>query len=310
VEPPKDLKTEGKIWKLKKPLYGLNDASQKFWLCVKEIFKKEGLKNVTGDKAFYFCHDDGILVGLILTHVKDFNTAGNRKFIDRIVGLLKMELKVSKIEKNRFRFTGVNIEKTDLGIEISMKDYANSMEMIEDIRAVKADDPLTKVELKVFRKYMGKLSWLAANTHPDFTFTALAMSKRNSCATIHDLKKVNHIIERMRSKPSKVVFRKIGRKVDLMVFGLSDASFKMDDHSISGILTLLGNKLNDKAVPIYRKSKTIVWVCHSAEAVETMSMVKMMDDVQFFMVQLEQLLFGTYLRRIPIKLFTDLKPLL
>jgi hypothetical protein len=54
LKPPKDLKKPGKIWKLKKPLYGLDDASHKFWLRVKEIFKKEGLKNVTGDKAFYF----------------------------------------------------------------------------------------------------------------------------------------------------------------------------------------------------------------------------------------------------------------
>ena len=32
--PPKDVKKEGLIWKLKNPLYGLNDASMKFWLRV------------------------------------------------------------------------------------------------------------------------------------------------------------------------------------------------------------------------------------------------------------------------------------
>ena len=31
VEPPKDLKKENIVWKLKKPLYGLDDASRKFW---------------------------------------------------------------------------------------------------------------------------------------------------------------------------------------------------------------------------------------------------------------------------------------
>merc|ERR1712090_91797 len=38
--PPKDVQKEGIIWRLKKPLYGLNDASRKFWLKVKEVFKK------------------------------------------------------------------------------------------------------------------------------------------------------------------------------------------------------------------------------------------------------------------------------
>ena len=38
LRPPKDIRKEGMIGKLKKPLYGLNDASRKFWLRVKNIF--------------------------------------------------------------------------------------------------------------------------------------------------------------------------------------------------------------------------------------------------------------------------------
>ncbi len=35
--PPPDIKKPEIIWKLKKPLYILDDASHKFWLRVKEI---------------------------------------------------------------------------------------------------------------------------------------------------------------------------------------------------------------------------------------------------------------------------------
>ena len=31
LKPPKDIKKEKIIWKLKKPLYGLNDVSRRFW---------------------------------------------------------------------------------------------------------------------------------------------------------------------------------------------------------------------------------------------------------------------------------------
>ena len=34
-EPPRDVKSEVKIWKLKTPLFRQNDASGKFWLKVK-----------------------------------------------------------------------------------------------------------------------------------------------------------------------------------------------------------------------------------------------------------------------------------
>merc|ERR1712002_1035871 len=36
VKPPKDQEKEGIIWKLLKPLYGLDDASRKFYLKVRE----------------------------------------------------------------------------------------------------------------------------------------------------------------------------------------------------------------------------------------------------------------------------------
>ena len=49
VEPPIDVKKQGWIWRLKKPLYGLDDASRKFWLRVKEVFLCElGLGIIRG----------------------------------------------------------------------------------------------------------------------------------------------------------------------------------------------------------------------------------------------------------------------
>ena len=49
VVPPIDIAQQGILWKLKKPLYGLNDASRRFWLILKEFFKQENLKTLPGD---------------------------------------------------------------------------------------------------------------------------------------------------------------------------------------------------------------------------------------------------------------------
>ena len=60
IEPPIDIKKQGWIWRLKKPLYGLDDTSRKLWLCVKEIYLCElGLFTFHGDEAFYFSNVDG-----------------------------------------------------------------------------------------------------------------------------------------------------------------------------------------------------------------------------------------------------------
>ena len=52
MKPPPDIRKEGIIWRLKKSLYGLDDASWKFWLQVKEVLKEIGLKVMEGDEAF------------------------------------------------------------------------------------------------------------------------------------------------------------------------------------------------------------------------------------------------------------------
>ena len=41
-----------------------------------------GLKIIDGDEAFYFLHEGGYLRGAVLTHVDDFNLAGDDYFIE------------------------------------------------------------------------------------------------------------------------------------------------------------------------------------------------------------------------------------
>ena len=277
---------------------------------MRELFGKMGLKTVTGDEAFYYRHSDNKLEGMILSHVDDFNVAGTEKFLSEIREMLKKELLVSKLEKNKFWFTGVDIEKNEKGITISMEEYAESLEMIKEIRAAPLDELLTKIENKTYRKYTGKISWLAANTRPDLAIDALEMSKKNANATLRDLKKVNKVLSRVKDKPCRVEFTKVSDINDLMLLGVTDASHINDGLSTGGTIIMMGNKKDKRVVPISWRSKTIKRVCHSAKAAETRSMVAILDDSQFYAGQMEQLLFGKSGKKLPIKLFTDSKPLL
>ena len=55
IELTSDVQKQGFIWKLRKPLYGLEDALIKFCLRVKEVFLCElGLQTIHGDEAFYY----------------------------------------------------------------------------------------------------------------------------------------------------------------------------------------------------------------------------------------------------------------
>ena len=106
VGPPKDIEKEGVIWKLLKPLCGLNDTSRKFYLKVKETLQKLGLKTLSGGDAVYYEHNNGKLMGLILSHVDDFTIAGTQEFLQRIVAGIEERFTVLKVEEDNFRFTG------------------------------------------------------------------------------------------------------------------------------------------------------------------------------------------------------------
>ena len=63
---------------------------------------------------------------------------------------------MSKIEEDCFRFTGLDMKKVDDGIKVSMKDYADSLEDIKEIRKVEdRNEPLTKLE---YSKMTGKIA--------------------------------------------------------------------------------------------------------------------------------------------------------
>ena len=64
---------------------------------------------------------------------------------------------LSQVEDDHFCFIGIDVKKVKDGIGISIEDYAKSLEEIQ-IRDAKAGETLLTDELKVLRKFLGKLT--------------------------------------------------------------------------------------------------------------------------------------------------------
>ena len=179
-----------------------------------------GLKVMDGDEAFYYLHKGGQLQGAVITHVDDFNLAGTDKFVAKVIKEVEEQLTVSKIEKDKFRFTGLDVSTVGDTVQISMEDYASSFQGIPRIRKADRDEELSDLEMKEYRKVTGKLSWLANNTRPDLSFIALRMSKKNTSATIADLQDIERVLKKVRERESFIQFSRIGHKDDLIVVGI------------------------------------------------------------------------------------------
>ena len=160
--------------------------------------------------------------------------------------------------------------------------------------------------MKVLRKFVGKLNFIAANTRPDPAIYALELAKRQKKAVKQHIREVYRLVKRVIEKESKVVFTKIGEKEELCVMGVSDASYHHDDKSVAGEMIMLGNRRTGRAAPMYWRSGVIRKVCVSPKAAETRALLRLMDDGVHMAKQLSQL-FNVKMK---VRLFTDLRPLL
>ena len=70
---------------------------------------KIGMKVMEGDKAFYYLHEEGVLKGMVITHVDDFTLAGTADFIREVLEMVEKELTVSKVEEDDFHYIGLDI---------------------------------------------------------------------------------------------------------------------------------------------------------------------------------------------------------
>ena len=92
-----------------------------------------------------------------------------------------------------------------------MEDYIRGLEEIKDISKADRDKPLTRLELKEYRKMTGKLAWLANSRYPELSFNALQLAKKNNSTTIADHRNINVVLKKVREKDSRICFSKIAK---------------------------------------------------------------------------------------------------
>ena len=89
---------------------------------------------------------------------------------------------------------------------------------------------------------------------------------------------MNRVLKRVHEKESRVMFKRLGKKEDLCVVGVCDASYHHGDNSVGGEMIMLGNKKTDVVSPIYWKSGVIRKVCTLPKAAETRALMRLVDD--------------------------------
>ena len=200
VKPPKEAQMEGKLWRLNKCLYGLKDASRKWYNKVDKKLRQLGFTQCNYDFGFYYLIKDGVLIGFIGLHVDDFLHSGNQYFNKKVLPLVLECFKVGKEEIGNFVYTGFQIAQDKDGITLDQKHYVDNITIpnLEAAKLAKADTDLSEDELTLLRQMVGVINWTVRATRPDIIFDMIYLSTKFKKGKVSDLKYAKKVLLKLK----------------------------------------------------------------------------------------------------------------
>lgn len=290
VLPPKEASTE-KLWKLKRALYGLMDASLHWYNRIKDELIKLGLSVSTVDPAVFYKLRNNKLLGVIMSHVDDLLISGNRQFIDQMLSEIKQVFKISNQESTVFKYIGLQIERDDKGIYLHQKSYKNELKEIEIApeRKRETESELTADEKLSLKTAIGQVNWLSTQTCPQISYDICNIATQQKYATINTILRMNKLIRKVKSSDMYLKFPKLNLN-NLQILCYCDASFHNlpDGGSQGGMVTLLSD--SQSCCPVSWYSKRTKRVAKSALAAETLAVGEGSDHARNIKLMLDELL--------------------
>jgi hypothetical protein len=184
------------VCKLLKSLYGLKQASRKWYEKLTSLLVAEGYIQSTTDHSL-FTITSGSNFTALLVYVDDIILAGNcLTEIDRIKLILDSHFKIKDLGSLKY-FLGLEVAQSREGITISQRKYC--LDLLKDSGllgskpsstpldpAVKLhnDDRKPYADISQYRRLIGKLLYLT-NTRPDIYFATQQLSQFLSKPTIN-----------------------------------------------------------------------------------------------------------------------------
>ena len=247
VQPPKDIQVEGRIWKLIKPMYGLDEASFLWYETLKEFLLQLGCEQLINDPAVFFYRTTQ-LEGMLTTHVDDLFSAGSKVFEQDIRQPLLQRFKFGSVnETDELKVLGLNILHRNRDIYINQGDYINKKIEYVHIEKKPTDTlatPLIDEDKRLIWQAVGRCRWICDQTRPDICYANLELSIKQRNATHKEVKQVNTMIKRAKENNYSIRYSKIISNIwYLSVF--VDASLKGLPEKIEsayGWIILIGGK--------------------------------------------------------------------
>ena len=282
IKPPREANQSGMLWLLNKCLYGLKDASRKWYLRVTEKLKELGFQTSKYDSGMFFLIKDGKLIGLVALHVDDFLHAGNPHFNTVILPQLLDCFKVGKSESREFMYTGFYLKQDETGIQLDQHKYVRNVVIPTiDVKQMKdRDREMNQEELSLLRQITGIVNWTARATRPDLSFEMIDLSTKFKGGKVDDLIKAKNVAVRLKKEEVTVKISNLDNLQNCEMIVYTDAAYRNlnnNTDSCGGYIVLLVNMKSGKVAPLEWKSGKLKRRVHSTLGAEAQALYNGVD---------------------------------
>ena len=314
LKPPSEFRVKGKVWKLRKTVYGLADAPRAWFLTLQSEIFKLGAKSSTFDKGVFFWYSAIGLEGIMASFVDDQLWGGTETFERDVVQKLRKTFDISCENEIAFKYIGIEmVQGNDFSISIAQKKYIASITTVEmDVcRRKEKTEELTPTEKKQFRALVGQLNWIAGISRPDVSFVVCQLSTVFNKATVQDMLRAMKVLKYLKGSELAVKIPSMGDLKRLEIWSYSDSSYANlpNGGSQGGVIIFMVNPSNMCCFPVFWKSVKLKRVVKSTLAAETLAFVEACDTAFVIGKQFDEILCRTNRPDRPIQGFTDNKSL-
>ena len=246
---------QNQVCKLLKSLYGLKQASRKWYEKLTGFLLNQGYKQSLSDHSL-FTMQSGSNFTALLVYVDDVILAGNCiSEIHRIKDTLDAAFKIKDLGQLKY-FLGIEVAHSKTGISICQRKYC--LDLLKDTGLLASKpvqtplDPSIKLhqdnspphkDILSYRRLVGKLLYLTT-TRPDIAFVTQQLSQFLSAPTTNHYDTACRVVKYLKGTPGQgLMFR---RDSNLQLLGFTDADWAgcMDTRrSTSGYCFFLGTSL-------------------------------------------------------------------
>lgn len=303
--------SENKVYRLRKAVYGLKQASRSWYEKVKDVLLSLGYTQCKQEDCI-FIRKSGESIVYIALYVDDFFVFYND---NRLAELLKSSLlrhfKLKDLGQVR-NMLGIKVERDANSIKLSQENRIDKLldrfgmtdcksvksPMITNISSSESTCATNNIVSKFpYQELLGSLMYLCVTTRPDISFAVSYLSQFNSCYTEFHWMQAKRIVRYLKgTKQKALVFKKSNVNPSLEGYSDADWASDVDRKSYTGFVFKYGG--NSISWGSYKQS----CISLSSTEAEYISLSEASREAVFLQALLRELVMLSFCR---ITLYCD-----